>query len=75
MATFLGLDVGTSATKAILINEAGEVLATAMGEHEPSSPAVGFSEQDPRDWWRSTVDSIGAVTRQAGVSPASIDAI
>ena len=75
MATFLGLDVGTSATKAILINEAGEVLATAMGEHEPSSPAVGFSEQDPRDWWRSTVESIGAVTRQAGVSPASIDAI
>lgn len=75
MATFLGLDVGTSATKAILINETGDVLASAVGAHEPSSPAVGFSEQDARDWWRSTVDALAAVTQHAGVSPASIDAI
>ena len=75
MATFLGLDLGTSATKALLINEAGDVLSTAVGHHETSSPEVGFSEQQPAEWWRSTIDAIAAVTKSAGISPETIDAV
>lgn len=75
MTTFLGIDVGTSGTKAVLINETGEVLATAVGNHEPSTPRIGYSEQDPTDWWTSTIDAIVRVTTKAGISPADIDAI
>ncbi|MCH2162227.1 MAG: xylulokinase, partial [Phycisphaerales bacterium] len=75
MSTFLGIDVGTSGTKAVLIDDAGVVLATAVGNHEPSTPRVGFSAQPPVDWWHSTVDAITQVTQKAGISPQKIDAV
>ena len=75
MSMFLGIDVGTSGTKAVLIDEVGVVMATAVGVHEPSAPRIGYSEQDPIDWWHSTVDAIGQVTRTAGISPQAIDAV
>ena len=75
MAIFLGIDVGTSGTKAVLIDEKGTVLATALGGHEPSTPQPGYSEQNPEDWWRSTHEAIKGVTAKAGIPPSRIDAI
>jgi xylulokinase len=51
---FLGIDVGTGGTRAVLVDEAGRVVASATVEHEPfASPHTGWAEQDPRDWWRA----------------------
>ena len=75
MAIFLGIDVGTSGTKAVLIDETGAVLATALGTHEPSTPQPGYSEQNPEDWWRSTLEAIKGATAKAGIPPSRIDAI
>lgn len=60
-ALFLGLDIGTSGVKAILVNEAGEVTATAITPISLSTPRPGWAEQDPEWWWSATVASIKAV--------------
>jgi xylulokinase len=50
----LGLDVGTGGTRAVIIDEAGRVVASATEEHRPfASPSIGWAEQRPEDWWRA----------------------
>jgi xylulokinase len=51
---FLGIDVGTGGTRALVIDEGGRVVASATEEHHAfASPQIGWAEQDPRDWWRA----------------------
>ena len=50
---YLGLDFGTSSVKALLVDEAQRVLASASSPLAVSRPAPGHSEQDPRDWWQA----------------------
>jgi xylulokinase len=75
MAIYLGIDVGTSATKALLCDDKGTVLATASAEHPIHTPKPGWSEQDPRDWWTSSLAALGAACRKAKVKASQIDAI
>ncbi|HZH98148.1 MAG TPA: xylulokinase [Fimbriimonadaceae bacterium] len=51
MARLLGIDVGTTSAKAILIDESGRVLASASAEYPLSTPQPLWSEQDPEHWW------------------------
>jgi xylulokinase len=51
---FLGIDVGTGGTRALIVDEYGRVVASGTEEHAPfASPQLGWAEQDPRDWWRA----------------------
>jgi len=51
---FLGIDVGTGGTRALIIDEQGRVIASATEEHQAfASPQIGWAEQDPDDWWRA----------------------
>jgi xylulokinase len=51
---FLGIDVGTGGTRALIINEKGNLIASATEEHAHfTSPRIGWAEQDPEDWWRA----------------------
>ncbi len=51
---FLGIDVGTGGTRALIIDERGRVIASATEEHRAfASPQIGWAEQDPSDWWRA----------------------
>lgn len=50
MSYVLGLDLGTGSIKGLLLNEAGELIATATKDYPLSTPQPGFSEQDPHDW-------------------------
>lgn len=69
---FLGIDVGTGGTRALVIDERGRIVASATGEHEPfASPQPAWAEQDPRDWWRACCEAIRAVLAQ-GVRPDEI---
>ena len=54
---FLGLDVGSSSTKAVLVDADGIVVADAKLEHDISRPRPGWAEQDAeRDWWGDVVE-------------------
>jgi xylulokinase len=61
--TYLGIDIGTSGVKAMLIDRTGRPLADATAPAvEPVRPRPGWSEQNPADWWQATlaaVDSLG----------------
>ena len=59
---FLGIDVGTGGTRALIIDEEGRVIASATEEHQAfESPQIGWAEQDPDDWWRAC----GVAVREA----------
>lgn len=49
----IGLDLGTSALKGLVVNQKGEMVAEATAGYPLSTPQVGFSEQDPNDWLRA----------------------
>src|SRR5580698_2973762 len=61
---FLGIDVGTGGTRAVLIDREGKVLASHATEHAPIHSAhPGWAEQDPEDWWRAAQSSIREVLK------------
>src|SRR3954449_11453551 len=61
MATVVGLDVGTTAVKALALSEDGSIVARAEREYGLSTPRPGWSEQDPEDWWPATEDALAAL--------------
>lgn len=73
---FLGIDVGTGGTRAVLVNEAGQVTASRSVAHAPFiSSSPGWAEQDPADWWRATQQCIRDVLNATGCSGKTIAAI
>jgi xylulokinase len=73
---FLGIDVGTGGTRAVLIDSEGRVTASATGEHEPfASPQTGWAEQDPRDWWRAAIVAVRGVLAKGNVAPDEISGV
>jgi len=75
MAILLGIDIGTSGTKTLLLDEKGKVLATAMAEYELISPKPGWYEQRPLDWWGAVCEATQAVMKKAKVKPSEIKGI
>jgi xylulokinase len=72
---FLGIDVSTTGSKALLVDERGEVAASAASPHSLQTPRPLWSEQDPREWWRAVATAIRAVLQKAGASGESVRAI
>jgi xylulokinase len=75
MACYLGIDIGTSGTKALLMDSSAKVLATATVSHTISSPRPGWSEQDGETWWAAAVQAVRAVMVRAGVGGQAVSAI
>ncbi len=76
MPLFLGLDTGTSGTKALLIDETGAVRASDTQEYSLSTPHPQWAEQNPdTDWWRAAQAAIRAVLSKAGVSGSEIGGV
>ncbi len=61
---YIGIDLGTSGVKAILLNEQGEVLATRTEKLHVSRPHPLWSEQDPEAWWLATDRALKALGEQ-----------
>jgi xylulokinase len=56
---FLGMDVGTGGTRAVVVDGAGKLIAGASSEHAPFKTAhPGWAEQAPEDWWRAAQEAI-----------------
>ncbi|MGB7188853.1 MAG: xylulokinase [Acidobacteriaceae bacterium] len=64
---YLGLDIGTGGTRAVLVNAQGKLVASASAEHAGfRSPQPGWAEQDPEDWWRAAQQAIREVLAMSG---------
>jgi xylulokinase len=75
MKYFIGIDSSTTATKALLMDEAGQVVGVAAHEYTFETPQPLWSEQDPALWWDATIKSIRQVLAESGIDPASIGGI
>jgi xylulokinase len=74
--SFLGIDVGTGGTRAVIVDQAGKVLASASSEHEPFRALhPGWAEQDPEDWWRAAQEAISGAIAASGKPGAEIAAV
>ncbi len=73
MSVFLGVDVGTYETKAVLVDASGAVLATAAHGHEMLVPRAGWAEhRAEEDWWAGFVHVTRAVLNESGVPPGDV---
>ncbi|MDR1534422.1 MAG: xylulokinase [Planctomycetota bacterium] len=66
MANLLGIDIGTSAVKAIIGNDRGAILSQAEVAYPLFIPRPGWSEQNPEDWWRASVKAVRRALAGAG---------
>ena len=75
MGLVLGIDVSTTATKAILIDPDGAVRGIGTADYGVSMPQPLWSEQDPADWWTAAQAAIRGVLASAGASGADVEAV
>jgi xylulokinase len=72
---FLGIDIGTSGVKAVVVDGDQHILATASAPLSISRPQEFWSEQNPEDWWVAVEQAVGTLRREAGPAWAGVHAI
>lgn len=72
---FIGLDVGTTGAKAVLINLAGDVISTITNSYPMQNPRPLWSEQNPEDWWSASKKSLNEIIHQNNINPEDIKGI
>lgn len=75
MKYVIGVDLGTSAVKTLLVSQDGAVRAEATREYPLYHEKSGWSEQEPEDWVAGTVESIREIVSKSGVAPEDIEGI
>ena len=75
MNYFLGLDISTTATKALLIDQTGVVISVASSEYSYDTPQPLWSEQSPDLWWQAAQKSIRTVLAQSGIDAAAVKGV
>ncbi|MFW5868221.1 MAG: xylulokinase [Armatimonadota bacterium] len=75
MGYLLGLDVGTTSTRALIVGEDGEVIAGHATEYPLSTPRPNWAEQAPGDWWSAACESTRAALADAGVEGSEVTGI
>ncbi|HYF50115.1 MAG TPA: xylulokinase [Planctomycetota bacterium] len=72
MAFYLGIDIGTSGTRAIVIDSKGKVRGVSTAGHTCQAPQPLWSEQSPAEWWSAVKTAIPAAVKAAGVKASEI---
>lgn len=75
MSIVIGVDVGTSGTKAVAVNEAGKVVASTLIEYPLHSPKPNWAEQDPADWKAAAFEALRRLANAPGVNKDDVKAI
>jgi len=71
----LGIDVGTSGTRCILIDEEGNIAASAIKEYPLYTPKPGWAEQNPSDWYDASISTMKEVLEANNISGKQVKAI
>ncbi len=72
---YLGLDIGTSGLKTVMIDANGEVVTANTQDYPIYHPRPQWSEQAPEDWWRATIRGIKTALADSKVDPAEVAGI
>ncbi len=75
MSYLLGLDIGTSGVKGLLLSVEGEIKLTRTESYPLSTPKSGWAEQNPEDWWEATKKCISSLVNDSGINSADIKGI
>lgn len=75
MTLALGLDVGTTGVKGLLIDNRGAIVATASAPHDLHGPRPGWAEEDPADWWSGVCTVSRTLAGLAGDGAQAIAAV
>ena len=75
MSVVLGIDVSTTATKAVLMDGDGSVRASSSAEYAYQTPRPSWSEQDSQVWWEATVLAVRSVLAESGLRGNDVEAI
>jgi xylulokinase len=72
----MGIDVGTTGTRAVIVRPDGSVAGAATGAHQPMRmEKAGWAEQDPEDWWHATIVAVRTALNQAGLKGSDVSAV
>jgi xylulokinase len=76
MPYMMGIDVGTTGTRAVIVRPDGHVMGAATGDHQPMRMLKpGWAEQEPEDWWQATLVAVRAALAQANLKGSDIAAV
>ena len=75
MGFVLGIDVSTTATKAVLVDPSGAVRGVGSGEYTVAMPHLLWSEQDPALWWDAAQSAISTALADAGAAGTDVEAV
>lgn len=67
MSYFIGIDVGTSATKSVLFDETGKIVFSNSSEYELIQPRNGWAQQRPNDWKNAAVETLKSIAQKVSV--------
>ncbi len=71
----LGIDIGTTGTRSLVINEDGSIIGSAVKEYPLYTPKPGWAEQEPEDWYDATIQTIKEVLEKNEIKGSDIKAI
>ncbi|MCD6405361.1 MAG: xylulokinase [Planctomycetes bacterium] len=74
-AAVLGIDIGTSGTRALVVDAKGTVIAQGAAPQASSHPRPSYSEQNPAEWWAATKRAVSQALGRAAAAPEDIAAV
>ncbi|MBI4243551.1 MAG: xylulokinase, partial [Planctomycetes bacterium] len=75
MSYLLGIDIGTSRLKTILVSEDGKIITESSVEYPIDRPHPKWAEQDPQNWWQAVKDTLAEVLLKSKINPKEIKCI
>ncbi len=75
MAYLLGLDIGTSGTKTVLVEETGKIVSRALSEYPLLTPRPNWYEQDSEEWWTAVLATVRQALAVASVRGEEVRAV
>lgn len=75
MSYVIGVDLGTSAVKTVLVDRSGHVLYEASEAYPLYQPKAGYSEQNPEDWVQQTIVSLRKLMEISGINPVEVEGL
>ena len=75
MSYLIGIDIGTTSGRTIIVDENGQTVASSTMEYPLITPKAGWSEQNPDDWWNAVIHTLKEVFLESKISPEKIECI